>query len=295
MASYYDTTKTKKFIAAYTCSRCGALNETMGVLNALGRAPFKKMSEKAANYILEKAELALANLHDKPFQVGDVEESRNESGFNTVEGYYFTGMDIPCPCCGNLELWQKNPKRKAGSYKTVWDGTIQRYTLPEVPEESRPNVFHSAEQYSQWKTLTLTMMAKKATERWEADPEGAQKVRDELASLDQQIQELAAQRGNVGAALNTLQAQLAAKTAEAKTFSLFSKERKAANGQIKELEKQITAQKTVDSQELLRIQTGISAMEQAKKDLLFANPGIEGKLQTDSYKGAELRTSYRCI
>ena len=107
--------------------------------------------------------------------------------------------------------------------------------------------------------------------------------------MDAQLQALKAQKSELGAQAKTMEQQLEEMTAASKGYSLFSKERSAANAQIKALKKQLDAQKSADFNTERDILNRIVATEKQRKELLISNPGIAGVMSTVTANGQLFR------
>jgi len=293
LASYYESKRQRKFLAGYTCSKCRSVVVAEGCLTVIGRAANQKKAQEALELADDRGYRAIKNCREKPFRVSRIMQFENEVGRNTLCGYFVENLGHGCPYCGNQELWQLDANKPLPYGKQLADFQTGLELLKGVPEGSTPTVLESADQVKEYKTLTLVQLNKANQEHWEANPEEAQRLKDQVARMDAELQSLKEQKGTLGAEAKAMEQQLEALTAQSKGYSLFSKERGAANAEIKALKKQLDARKSADFQTERGLLDRIVALEKERKALLIANPGITGMLTTVTANGQLFREATR--
>lgn len=279
MASYEETRQTQLFYVGYTCSKCKAVTIAEAMLVAVGRAPFRKGANRTAEKAFEDGMVMIRNGHVKPYRVKTVYEFRNETGFNTYGAYYVEHLYMSCPYCGNREVWLA-PANVFVPESFDYVDVNTRNKIKSCPEESRPRFFESKEHVKAWKVQTLSRMMADTSVYWKEHLQDAKRLKYELNTKIVQMVDLERMKESVGGMQKELQRKISEKTQEAKGYSLFSKERKAVNGEIKALEQMLSSQKAADDQQLRQLNGQIAALEAEKKNILCANPGLIGTLQT---------------
>lgn len=293
MASYYESKRQRKFLAGYTCSKCRSVVVAEGCLTVIGRAHNQKKAQEALEVADDRGYRAIKNCREKPFRVSRIMEFENEAGRNTICGYFVENLGHGCPYCGNRELWQLDANKPLPYGKQLADFQTGLELLKGVPEGSAPAVLESADQVQEFKTLTLVQLNKANREHWDAIPDEEQQLKAKAAALEAEAQALKEQKNTLGAEAKAMEQQLEALTAQSKGYSLFSKERSAANAEIKALKKQLEARKSADFQTERGILDRIVALEKERKELLIANPGITGLLTTVTANGPLFREATR--
>lgn len=293
MASYVEVKSTLNFLMGYVCSKCKAVNLAQGTLLAIGRGPFKKGAQASADKAVADGIKAINACEETPIFMGDYAEFRNEVGFNTVGGYHTMNMQYPCPFCGHVELWQKSVNGCKAVSQIKRSRELDREILVGYPQESCPKRFMTGEEANAWRSQKVAELSTLAIKHWDENPEEKQAVLDQLNGIDAKLAALDQEQQGMSAAVAPLEQQIAAKTAEAKSFGMFSKERKAANAEVKELNKQLSslqAQQKARKAEIIREQAELG---NTRRELLFANLAVTGELQTRNNSAGAFRDAIR--
>ena len=293
MASYYESKRQRKFLAGYTCSKCRSIVVAEGCLTVIGRAHNQKKAQEALELADDRGYRAIKNCREKPFRVSRIMQFENEVGRNTLCGYFVENLGHGCPYCGNQELWQLDANKPLPYGKQLADFQTGLELLKGVPEGSAPTVLESADQVKEYKTLTLVQLNKANQEHWGANPEEARQLKARVEAMDAELQSLKEQKSALGAEAKAMEQQLEELTAKSKSYGLFSKERSAANAEIKSLKKTLDARKSADFNTERGILDKIVAMEKQRKELLIANPGVTGMLSTLTANGPLFREATR--
>lgn len=293
MASYYESKRQRKFLAGYTCSKCRSVVVAEGCLTVIGRAHNQKKAQEALEVADDRGYRAIRNCREKPFRVSRIMEFENEVGRNTLCGYYVENLGHGCPYCGNQELWQLDANRPLPYGKQLADFQTGLELLKGIPEGSTPTVLESADQVKEYKTLTLVQLNKANQEHWGANPGEARQLKARVEAMDAELQSLKEQKSALGAEAKAMEQQLEELTEKSKSYGLFSKERSAANAEIKALKKALDARKSADFNTERGILDKIVAMEKQRKELLIANPGVTGMLSTLTANGPLFREATR--
>lgn len=276
MASYEEVRQTQLFYVGYICSRCKAVTAAEAMLVAVGRAPFKKGAHKAVDKAYADGMERIRNGHIKPYRVKTVYEFSNETGFNSYGAHYVEHLTSSCPCCGNREGWLAPASVFVPEDYYSLDYNTKNLLKTGIPEESRPRYFPSREHVLAWKRETLDRMQAENSAYWRDHVQDAKRLKYELNTKIVQIVDYQRMKENVGGKQAELKQAIERKSAEAKQYSLFSRERKAVNAEVKTLEKQLTEQRASDEQMLRHLNSQISSLEMEKAQMLSANPGLIG-------------------
>ena len=275
MASYYQTKKTIPLMGGHICSKCGSVILTDFIFYSLANSRWtQKKAQEGAEAAAQQGLKALLSFNEKPFMVTEVSEERT---YSLVSGFGLEQLDHGCPYCGNRERWQLNTSVVAGCRLDPESGVT---LVTDVPEESRLAVLSSKEALDLWRIKIMSANMLKIKQHWAENSAEAARIRDQIQTLNRHIESLNAKKATVREMSQLLLEKVESKKAEVKGFSLFSAERKAAKAELKELEKQHSAQRDADLAQERSIISTISALEKQIKDLKISNPGVLGEMET---------------
>ena len=280
MGNVYTSRKSRKILVSYVCSNCKSLITMEGDLEAFGRSGHKGNAEKASEKAYADAVYAISMASQKPFLVHKMYEFEDEVAKNTINAFKFMNMEKNCAYCGHHELWQ-NPTDRGLTYDSVdWSGKLRVNSIKGVPEESRPHFLDTGNDNLAWRENILKQSIVERMHYWDQNPEETEKLKAQAEGYLKQIEELQAKCDSADAPCASLRKEIEAKKEEAKNFSFLSGERRALNKEVSALEKQWKKLDKEASDLTFNLKKQIVELKKQRKELLIANPGLTGNLNT---------------
>lgn len=268
-------------MGGHICSKCNSVILTEFEFFAVANSRWtQKKAQAGAEAAAEKGLKALYSFNEKPFLVTQVSEERT---YSLVSGFGVTRLDHSCPYCCHRERWQLDSSFAAACRLDLVSGVT---LVTDVPEESRLAVLSSKEMLDAWRIKIMGANSAKIRQHWEEHSAEAESVRVQMQELINQIETLNAEKAAAREKSQWLQGKVESKEAEMKGYSLFSAERKAVKAELKELQKQYSAQNTANSEREKSIGKTISGLEKKLKELKIGNPGVLGEVETVTPKDA---------
>ena len=288
MASYYEAKKSAVFTGTHICSKCGSLVFSDFEFYAIARSRWTmKKANEGAEAAAEQGLTALKNSPQKPFLVTCVSENNT---YSLVSGFGINGLTHSCPYCGNQEPWQMPARSGSGCTLDPETGVT---LIPNIPVKSRLYVCFTKEQLALWQQETLKLLASEYQEHWAAQPDEAQRLRDQIKALKANIESLTAYLGKIHESSDSITQQILQKQEVMKSHPLFSAERKACKAEVKELQKQYETQRDAEVQQKNQLLKNIQELKDFLMNLMIQNPGVLADVQTFTSEKGIPCTAYR--
>lgn len=289
MGTTYYVTRTVQLFGSYICSKCGSVILSHFTMKAVGTSTWSQAkASEIASEGSEKYLQALQNFNEKPFLV--TKDTSVRPSFTSLLEVSLENAADKCPCCGNIEIWQRDYSYAAACRMDPETGVS---LVTDVPEQSRMKVFASLDTAKDFCGKLMALKTLEARKHWLEHPQEAADARMRISNLKNNLTNLESRKSAAREKSSHKLQLVEKKKDEMKACSLFSAERKAAKEELKELKKAYDLQLSEDISQEENINKEIKFVKNRLQELQFANPGVMDDVDVFNGDGTHLHDAYR--
>lgn len=262
----------RAFYIGHVCSHCKSIVSSGIHLRATGIShktltswASKKSAENALKNAMREAIENLVNFNENKVCLGGYHVLGNptEDDNSASARYNYDGIEIPCPYCGNIELWQ---------YSFL--SSEQKNRMQTLARESIPLLIMDPTKVNVWKALMQNEIQERYRNYWLAHPEDFRIKKEELAGLISQGKDLDDELDGLIRLGPETENRIKNLKNKAKGYALFSPERKRIAEEIKRIDKEYSTYAKTLVERADKIKKDKAENTKKLKWFYMKNPGL---------------------